>query len=78
MRKFFHKRFLYAIVLLILASVAGLWSWNTISELFNLPQAQYKHVVAAFFLLFVLRWGLSSGHRAVGRLGGEEHKYLGH
>lgn len=68
MRNINHKHFLYVIGLFILASVAGLWSWNTISELFNLPHAQYKHALAAFFLLLIVKWGLSPSHRAVNRI----------
>jgi uncharacterized membrane protein len=63
MRILDHKHYLYAIGLFLLASIAGLWSWNTLSELFSLPLAQYKHVLAAFFLLLILKWALSPGHR---------------
>ena len=63
-----YKHYLYAIGMFAVVSVMALWSWNTISELFNLPQAHYKHVVAAFFLLLILRWGLSPGHSVVNRL----------
>jgi hypothetical protein len=44
---------------LLLATVFGLWAWNTVSELFNGPVAQYKHVVAALILLAMFRWPLS-------------------
>jgi hypothetical protein len=40
----------------MLVSVLGLWAWNTLSELFNGPVAQYKHIVAALLLLAILRW----------------------
>lgn len=60
-----HKHILYGIGLFVLASVAGLWAWNTLAELFSLPQAQYKHVVAASFLLLVLKWGLCPKHRLI-------------
>ncbi len=40
-------------VIFLLVTVFGLWAWNTISELFNGPVAQYKHVVAALLLLAV-------------------------
>lgn len=63
MRNLNYKHYLYAIGLFLLALVTGLWSWNTLSELFNLPQAQYKHVLAAFFILLILRWELSPSHR---------------
>jgi hypothetical protein len=58
-----YKYYLYAIGLFLLASVVSLWSWNTIAELFSLPLAQYKHVLAAFFLLLILKWALSPSHR---------------
>ena len=47
-----------AAALLILVPIAGLWSWNTLAELFNAPQAQFKHVAAAVVLLLSLRWVL--------------------
>jgi hypothetical protein len=40
----------------ILVAVLGLWAWNTLSELYGGPVAQYKHVVAALILLFLVRW----------------------
>jgi len=73
MRNINHKHLLYVTGLFILASVAGLWSWNTLSELFNMPQAQYKHVLAAFFLLLILRWSLIPRHRNPNRLLGGDH-----
>lgn len=39
----------------LLLSVFGLWSWNTVAELFNGPQAQCKHLIAAMGLLVVVR-----------------------
>ena len=57
------KHYLYAACLLILASILSLWSWNTLAELLSFPEAQYKHVVAAFFLLVILRFGLIPGHQ---------------
>jgi membrane protein implicated in regulation of membrane protease activity len=42
-----------------LLSVAALWSFNALSELFGGPQAQYQHVIAAIVLLLVLKWGLT-------------------
>lgn len=75
MRNFNHKNFLYAVGLFLLASVAGLWSWNTLSELLNLPQAQYKHVIAAFFLILILRWGISPSHHTINRIIGGNHEH---
>jgi len=44
------------VVTLLVTTVFGLWAWNTVSELFNGPVAQYKHVVAALMLLAIVRW----------------------
>ena len=65
MRNLNHNRYLYAIGLFVLASIAGLWSWNTLSVLFSFPLAEYKHVLAAFILLLILKWSLSPSHRNV-------------
>ena len=75
MRYINHKHFLYVTGLFLLATVAGLWSWNTISELFNLPLAQYKHVLAAFFLLLILKWVFTPKHRIDSRVFGENHEH---
>jgi hypothetical protein len=72
-----YKRYLTAIVLFVIATVAGLWSWNTLSELFNLPQAQYRHVLAASFLLLLLRRVLSPGQRTIDRGFGSRHEHPG-
>ena len=49
---------IFTAALLILVPIAGLWSWNTLAELFNAPQAQFKHVIAVVVLLLSLRWVL--------------------
>ena len=67
MRNLNHKYVLYAIGLFLLASVIGLWSWNTLAEPFKLPPAEHKHVIAALFLLATLKWFLLPGHRNSGR-----------
>lgn len=74
MRNLNHKYYFYAIGLFLLATIAGLWSWNTLSELFNFPQAQYKHVLGAFILLLILKIGLSSNHRSINRVFGGNHE----
>jgi hypothetical protein len=48
-----------------LFSVAALWSFNALSELFGGPQAQYQHVIAAIVLLLVFKWSLTR-HRGGG------------
>ena len=75
MRYINHKHFLYVTGLFLLATVAGLLSWNTVSELFNLPLAQYKHVLAAFFLLLILKWVFTPKHRIDSRVFGENHEH---
>lgn len=70
MRKPNYKYLVYVAGLFVLASIAGLWSWNTLAELFSLPQAQYKHVLAALFLSLILRWVLSPCHHGISHLFG--------
>lgn len=50
------KTTLFTAAILIVLSVACLWSFNTLSELFDGPQAQYKHAIAAAALLMMMRW----------------------
>ena len=69
-----YKHYIYAAGLTLLASIAALWSWNTLSELFNLPQAQYKHALAALVLLLILKFGFFSAHRPVHRVTGDNHE----
>ncbi|HBV21362.1 MAG TPA: hypothetical protein DEF07_06545 [Nitrosomonas sp.] len=57
------KHILFVICLFSVASVAALWSWNTLSELFNWPFAQYKHVLAVFILFMIVKWSLFGKHR---------------
>jgi uncharacterized membrane protein (DUF373 family) len=73
-----HKHALYIFSLFLLFSVAGLWSWNTISELFSLPQAQYKHVLAAFLLLLIVKWGLTPGRHFYKRISAGHREYPDH
>jgi len=53
------KKIIIAAGAFTLFSVATLWSFNALSELFGGPQAQYQHVMAAITLLLVLKWGLT-------------------
>lgn len=78
MRNLSHKQYFYAIGLFLLATIAGLWTWNTLSEIFNLPQAQYKHVLAAFILIIIVKFGFSSNHRTINRVFGGNHENLHH
>ena len=44
-----------AIAIIAASSVALLWSWNTLAELSGAPVAGFKHVLAALFVLAVVR-----------------------
>ena len=61
-KQFDWKHASLVIVMLLVTTVFGLWAWNTVSELFNGPLAQYKHVVAALILLAIVRWPFSRRH----------------
>lgn len=78
MRNVNYKYLVYIACLFLLTSVAGLWSWNTIAELFNWPEAQYKHVLAAFVLLLILKWSLYPAHRKFYRVFEENHTLHNH
>jgi hypothetical protein len=74
-----YKPYVHTVALFLLASMAGLWSWNTLSELFNLPSAQYKHVLAMALLLLSLKWGLSGSRHATRHVSaGGNHDYSNH
>lgn len=47
--------FFYAAGLLSVASIAGLWSWNTLAELSILPVAGLRHVFAVIALLLIVK-----------------------
>jgi hypothetical protein len=55
MQKLNYKAFLIVFCVILLALVIGLWSWNTLAELFDWQQAQLKHAVAALALLLIAR-----------------------
>ena len=55
-RQFDWKQAAKLCVLFLLITVFGLWAWNTLSELYSGPVAQYKHIVTALLLLAILRW----------------------
>ncbi|MEJ2453673.1 MAG: hypothetical protein P8103_05895 [Candidatus Thiodiazotropha sp.] len=59
MNAYLRKHHLHALGVFLLASVVGLWSWNTLSDLFDLPLAQYRHILALLFLALFLKWFLS-------------------
>jgi len=61
LRQFDWKRASLMLAVLLVTTIFGLWSWNTLSELYGGPTAQYKHIVAALVLLAIIRW---PSHRA--------------
>jgi hypothetical protein len=54
-----YKKYAYVMGLFLLVSIVGLWSWNTLAELFNGPHAQYKHTLAALGLMLTIKWALA-------------------
>ena len=46
---------LAAVLAISVIAVVGLWSWNTLAELFGAPEARLRHAVAALALLTALR-----------------------
>ena len=70
------KQVFFTIGLFLAASIAGLWSWNTLSELFNWPLVAYKHVLAVFILLIIVRWSLFAGRRGFKPLSAENPEHL--
>ena len=65
------KHVSYAVLFFILFSSMGLWAWNTLSELFSFPHAQYKHIVAAIIIGFFVRWIFFNSRHF-----GKSHKFL--
>jgi DNA-binding MarR family transcriptional regulator len=61
MSHFDIKHLLIAGVALSAIAMTGLWSWNTLAELFGAPEAQFRHAIAALALLATLR--LAIPHR---------------
>ncbi len=60
------KHLALAIAAFLVGSIALLWTWNTLAELFNGPGAEYRHAVAALVAAIMLRGLLSHRqHRRV-------------
>jgi len=55
MRNKTHKNFILATIAFVVITLVGLWSWNTVIELFDGPRAEYHHIVAMLALVAVLR-----------------------
>ncbi len=56
------RHLLAALLAFATIAVIGLWSWNTLSELFGAPEAQFKHAVAALALITTLRLATRRRH----------------
>lgn len=56
------RQVVIAVGVFLLLTFVGLWSWNTLSDLFYLPHAQYRHAVAAAVLLLITGWILRGPH----------------
>lgn len=56
-----------AILAFAAIAIVGLWSWNTLAELFGAPEAQFKHAVAAMALIMTPRLATRRRHPAVRR-----------
>jgi predicted Co/Zn/Cd cation transporter (cation efflux family) len=55
---------------ILLALVAMLWSWNTLSELFGGPHVQFKHAIAAISIILLAKWTITLKWKHL-----PEHKY---
>ena len=62
MRHVTLKYILFVTALIIAASIAALWSWNTLAALFGGPEAGIRHVVAAMTLLLIAKFALLTRH----------------
>ena len=56
------KPVLFVTALIIVATIAALWSWNTLAALFGGPEAEIRHVVAATTLILIAKLALLSRH----------------
>jgi hypothetical protein len=62
----------HAALALSLASIAGLWAWNTLAGLFGGPSAGFVHALAALVLLAIVRAAFT-GRRRHRALQGNSH-----
>ena len=61
MKSFRFRYLVFAGLLLGILMVLGLWTWNTLGELFGLPTAQLKHALAATISALLVRLFLLPG-----------------
>ena len=55
MRNFNLKHLAIAVAAFAVATIALLWSWNTLAGLFGAPVAEYRHVVALLVTAITVR-----------------------
>ncbi len=68
MRHTHYTPYLHIPLVLLLGTVAGLWAWNVLTELFNGPHAHYRHALAAMVLLVIVKSVFTRhGHHSNGR-----------
>jgi hypothetical protein len=53
----------HAALALILATILGLWAWNTLAPPFGAPELEFRHALAAAILLSLIRTAALPGRR---------------
>jgi hypothetical protein len=48
---------------LALATILGLWAWNTLAQPFGGPELEFRHALAAAILLSLIRSAVPTGRR---------------
>jgi hypothetical protein len=61
------RHLLAAVLAFAATTVIGLWSWNTLAELFGAPEAQFRHAVAVLLLITTVRLATRRRHPAFRR-----------
>ena len=61
-RKF--RRIVPALLAFVALTIVALWSWNIVVELFDGPEAEYRHIVAIFVIATLLRAVLATGRQS--------------
>lgn len=61
------RHLLAAVLAIATMMVVGLWSWNTLADLFGAPEAGFRHAVAALLLLAAFRFAFRRHHATVRR-----------
>ena len=56
------QQLLIALAATAVTVMTGLWSWNTLAALLDLPAAELRHALAALGMLAVLRGVFLPGH----------------